>query len=200
MLTGVARPEVAPALAPAAIDLPAAGPVAWRAAFEFVVAVPVAAQVAVVAAAAVAAVMALPLGGRLWWQDLLLMWFLRWPLHARFFYQSFKIVVTSAALVLQAAGVVLSFCSTYWRETLCRTHGQLQKCQMPLKPFHIKKNTSRTHRSAQRTLLLTPGIPFLPTLRCLPARPPDLILNHYSSRLQQNGGSTSPKWSTAGWL
>jgi hypothetical protein len=91
----------------------------------------VAAEVAVVAAAAaVAAVLlALPKGQTVVARpaaDVIL----RWILHARSFFRFSRFASTSAAIVLQAAGLVLSLCSTYWTETFRSTHGQLQKSQM----------------------------------------------------------------------
>jgi ABC-type branched-subunit amino acid transport system permease subunit len=133
--------------------------------------VPVAAEVAVVAAAAaVAAVLALPKRQTVVARpaaDVVL----RWILHARSFYPVQQIALTSAAIVLQAAGLVLSLCSTHWTETFRSTHGQLQKCQLHKQLFHLIKQSSRSHRSARLALLLTPGIPILPTLESLPTNP-----------------------------
>jgi hypothetical protein len=94
--------------------------------------VAVAAEVAVVAAAAVAAVLALS-KSRLCRQDLLLMWFLHWLLPTRNYYYVYQVCFHSAALLLQAAGLLLSFCicTTYWTEPLCSTHAQLHECQLP---------------------------------------------------------------------
>jgi hypothetical protein len=64
--------------------------------------------------------------GRLWWQNLLLMWFCAGSStpEASILFSRFD--STSAAIVLQAGGLVLTLCSTYWTETFRCKHGQLQ--------------------------------------------------------------------------
>jgi hypothetical protein len=94
--------------------------------------VAVAAEVAVVAAAAVAAVLVLPKGQTVAARpaadvvSALL-------LPTRNTYYVYQVCFHSAALLLQAAGLLLSFCicTTYWTEPLCSTHAQLQECQLP---------------------------------------------------------------------
>jgi hypothetical protein len=93
--------------------------------------VAVAAEVAVVAAAvaAVAAVLALPKVQTVVARpaaDVVL----RCIPHARSLYPVGILALTSAAIVLQAAGLVLSLCSTYWTETFRSTQGQLMNCQV----------------------------------------------------------------------
>jgi hypothetical protein len=78
------------------------------------------------------------------------------PPHQKLLFCLDRFAFTSAALLLQAASLVLSFCSTYWTEPLCSTHDQLQECQ--LRFLILTQNTSRSHRSARLSLLLTPGL------------------------------------------
>jgi hypothetical protein len=64
--------------------------------------------------------------GRLWWQNLLLMWFCAGSSTPKASSLFSRFDSTSAAIVLQAGGLVLTLCSTYWTETFRCKHGQLQ--------------------------------------------------------------------------